>query len=175
MKNRIIKQYIDSLLGQKLLDITCEADLLDIGFENRILHISSQALGRVLKNNKILVTTLDYQSWDEKESVNNDEWYNVDRYRQDIVGGIVISVKKSRCGDLFIKMSNGIRIEVLIGGGEHHYGDHDEQWVLFDKRGVKETLTFLTVFNDEIDYDELNIFELINNNNPNLHHVDESG
>ncbi len=150
MEHRTIQEILDTLLGQKLIYITCEADILDIGFEKKILHVSS--LGRIVKNNRILLTTFDYQSWDEIESTNNDEWYNVEKHRQEIVGGIVVSVKISECGDLFISLNNGIEIEVFVSEAEHHYGCQEEQWVLFDNKEEKSSIYFLTQYNDGIEY-----------------------
>lgn len=65
--------------------------MLMFHFGNYALH--TQCLTRIVKNNDILVTTQDYQSWDGEESENNDEWHNLDKFEPVIVGGKVTSVE----------------------------------------------------------------------------------
>lgn len=73
--------FIHSLVGKRLLNVCCAAEILTFDFFPLALHASGYA--RIIKNSDILVTTLDYQSWDLSESTNNDEWFNVKQYYND--------------------------------------------------------------------------------------------
>ena len=142
-------RFVNRLVGKKLLRVCCEAEILDFDFAPLALH--AMGCSRVIKNNDILVTTLDYQSWDLDESTHNDEWFNVERFYSEILGGTVISVEVSLCHDLRIKLDNNIVIECLIANAYPHYGEEQEQWVLFEP--TKDySGTFLTVYNKSIDF-----------------------
>ena len=54
--------FIHSLVGKRLLNVCCAAEILTFDFFPLALHASGYA--RIIKNSDILVTTLDYQSWD---------------------------------------------------------------------------------------------------------------
>ena len=72
MKKELI-QNLKRLIGQKLnlIIFACQMIMLDFGKD----AIHCQALTRISKNDDILFTTFDYQTWDQKESENNDEYY----------------------------------------------------------------------------------------------------
>ena len=53
--------FIHSLVGKRLLNVCCAAEILTFDFFPLALHASGYA--RIIKNSDILVTTLDYQSW----------------------------------------------------------------------------------------------------------------
>lgn len=142
-------QFVNLLVGKKLLHFCCEAEILDFDFAPLALH--AMGCSRVIKNNDILVTTLDYQSWDLDESTHNDEWFNVERFYSEIIDGTVISVEISLCHDLRIKLDNNIVIECLIANAYPHYGEEQEQWVLFEPT-KDHSGTFLTVYNKSIDF-----------------------
>ena len=55
---------LERLVGSKLEDIKLACQMLILNFGNVGIHC--QQFTRVSKNNDILFTTLDYQSWDEK-------------------------------------------------------------------------------------------------------------
>lgn len=148
MKNEAV-QFVNLLVGKKLLHFCCEAEILDFDFAPLALH--AMGCSRVIKNNDILVTTLDYQSWDLDESTHNDEWFNVERFYSEIIDGTVISVEISLCHDLRIKLDNNIVIECLIANAYPHYGEEQEQWVLFEPT-KDHSGTFLTVYNKSIDF-----------------------
>lgn len=144
-----IVQFVHSLVGKKLVHFCCEAEILDFSFESMVLH--GMGFTRVIKNNDILVTTLDYQSWDGVVSTNNDEWYNVKKYNSEIVGGTVTSVEISPWNDLRVELDNGVTIECLIANAYPHFEKEFEQWVLFD--GTKdESGAFLSVCNKTVDH-----------------------
>ena len=52
--------FIHSLVGKRLLNVCCAAEILTFDFFPLALHASGYA--RIIKNSDILVTTLDYQS-----------------------------------------------------------------------------------------------------------------
>lgn len=140
-------QFTNLLVGKKLIRLCCEADMLDFDFESLALH--AMGCSRVIKSNDILATTLDYQSWDLSESTHNDEWFNVEKFRSDIIGGVVISVEISPWHDLRIKLDNNVVIECLIANAHPHYAEEQEQWVLFEP-ARDHSGTFLTVYNKKI-------------------------
>ena len=140
-------QFVNRLAGKKLLHFCCEADILDFDFAPLALH--AMGCSRVIKNGDILVTTLDYQSWDLHESAHNDEWFNVEKFHSEIIGGVVISVEISPCHDLRIELDNQVKIECLIANAYPHYGEEQEQWVLFEPTR-DHSGAFLTVYNKSI-------------------------
>ena len=92
--------------------------------------IHCQCLTRIIKGMDILFTTQDYQSWDEKEDTNNDEWYFCNKYKAIIEGGVVEEININNMNDLFIKLDNGVCIEVYVSNGYYHYEEEQEQWRL---------------------------------------------
>jgi len=146
-----VVQFVNLLMGKKLTHFCCEAEILDFDFSPLVLH----ALGhsRVIKNEDILVTTLDYQSWDLSESTHNDEWFNMKRFSSEIIGGTVISVEVSPWHDLRVELDNGVVIECLIANAYPHYAKEYEQWVLFEHT-KEHNGTFLTVYNKSIDFNK---------------------
>ena len=85
----------------------------------------------MIYENDILVTTLDYQNWDVEVDTNNDEWYFVEKYNDQIVGGVVKSVNVSVLYDVVIELDNGIRIELINKNGYNHFDEECEQWRFF--------------------------------------------
>ncbi|MBD5460624.1 MAG: hypothetical protein HDR26_06740 [Lachnospiraceae bacterium] len=142
-----VVQFVNLLVGKKLLHLCCEAEILDFDFAPLALH--AMGCTRIIKNNDILVTTLDYQSWDLKESKHNDEWYNMEKFNSEIINGTVISVEISPYHDLRIGLDNNVVIECLIANAYPHYDDEQEQWVLFEPT-KDHSGTFLTVYNKGI-------------------------
>lgn len=124
---------------------------MDFSFGPLALH--AMGCSRILKGIDILVTTLDYQSWDQMESTNNDEWFNMRRFNAEIVGGSVVSVQVSPWHDLVIRLDNDVMIECLVANACPHYGKELEQWVLFESTGDGNG-TFLTVYNKMVDFHE---------------------
>lgn len=51
-------QFVNSLIGKKLVHFCCEAEILDFDFSSMVLH--AMGCSRIIKNNDILVTTFDY-------------------------------------------------------------------------------------------------------------------
>lgn len=151
MKKEAI-EFVNSLVGRKLVSLCCEAEILDLDFAPLVLH--GMGCSRVIKNNDILITTMDYQSWDGEDSTHNDEWFNVKRFNSEIVGGTVISVEVSPCHDLRVYLDNGVAIECLIANSYPNYEEALEQWVLFeaskDRRGHPGI--FLAVYNKSVSF-----------------------
>ena len=145
-----VMNFIHSLVGKKLLNVCCAAEVLTFDFSPLALHAPGYA--RIIRNSDILVTTSDYQSWDLSESANNDEWFNVAKFHTEIIGGVVLSVTLSPWNDLHIDLDNGVIIECLIANSYPHYNEEQEQWVLFE-RG-KDHKPFLTVYNKRVEFIE---------------------
>jgi len=123
-------QFVNTLLGKKPLRVCGETEIPDFGFAPPTLHAMGST--RVIKNNDILVTTPDYQSWGQVESTRNDEWFNLKRYRPEIAGGSAVSVKISPWHDPRIGLDNGVTIKCLTSNAYPHYAEGLEQWVLFE-------------------------------------------
>lgn len=111
--------------------------------------LQAQCLARIICKNDVLVTTSDYQSWDGEVEENNDEWYFVEQNRDRIVGGMVTSVNVNVLHDVVIILDNGIRIELFIKNGYHHFDDESEQWVFFKHHD--HSYPFITVYSKTVD------------------------
>ncbi|EOS63490.1 hypothetical protein [Oscillibacter sp. 1-3] len=147
-------QFVNQLVGKRLLHFCCEAEILDFDFAPLALH--AMGCSRVIKNNDILVTTFDYQLWDLSESTHNDEWFNAEKFYSEIIDGTVISVEISPWYDLRIKLDNNVVIECLIANAYPHYDEEQEQWVLFEPT-EDHSGTFLTVYNKRIDFHNVHV------------------
>ncbi len=132
---KTLQNYLNKLIGMKLekINLACQMIQLDFGKCN----IHCQTFARIKKENDILFTTYDYQSWDEKEDVNNDEWYFFNKYKKEIINGVVVKVLFSNTYDLTLILDNGITIEIFVSNGYHHYVEEQEQWrFLIDTKNV---------------------------------------
>ena len=125
-----LEKIIKQIIGLKLDAVLLACEMLMFNFEQYSLHV--QCLARIIKNNDILVTTLDYQSWDGEIDTNNDEWYNLDKYRSEIEGGKVLSVEVNSLYDLIITLDNDITIQIFIMNGYPHYDGDREQYRFFE-------------------------------------------
>ncbi|MBQ4601927.1 MAG: hypothetical protein IJB24_03610 [Clostridia bacterium] len=143
----MLNECLQSIVGKQLDTLNLACQMMMFSFENYALH--TQCLTRIICENDILVTTFDYQSWDGEEESNNDEWYFVEKYRSKIAGGIVTSVNVTHFHDVEIVMSNGVKIELFIKNGYHHFDDEHEQWTFF-KRG-DHSYPFITVYSKTVD------------------------
>lgn len=142
--------FINLWVGKRLESINNICEMLDIGFsDNLILH--GMGLTRIFINDDLLITTIDYNSWDESESKNNDEWFNTDKYKDQIIGGIVTNITISKSNDLFLELDNGGRIECYIANAYPHYAEECEQWVLFEYN-KSHSGRHLTAYNKRISF-----------------------
>ena len=141
-----LNEHLQIILGKQLDALNMACEMMMFSFEEFALH--AQCLTRIVYDEDILVTTLDYQSWDGEEE-NNDEWYFVEQNRAKIVGGTVTSVSVNALHDVAIILDNGIRIELFIKNGYHHFEDEQEQWVFFKHHD--HSYPFITVYNKSVD------------------------
>ena len=123
-----LHNYLDQLVGIKLKDIKLACQMIILDFGNIGIHC--QQFTRVSKNDDILFTTLDYQSWDEKVDTNNDEKYFFDKYRNEIIGGVVARIIYTKFNDVTIIFDNGVVIEIFVSNGYNHFVDEIEHWRL---------------------------------------------
>ena len=142
-----LKGHLQTIVGKQLDGLNLACEMMMFSFEEYALH--AQCLTRIICDNDILVTTLDYQSWDGEVDSNNDEWYFVERHRAEIVGGIVTSVNVTPLHDVVIILDNGIRIELFIKNGYCHFDDEHEQWVFF--KCDDHSYPFITVYSKTVD------------------------
>ncbi len=122
-------KLIQNIVGLKLNAIRYACEMLMFDFERYAIH--AQCLTRIIKDNDILLTTLDYQSWDGEHEENNDEYYNLAKYKSEIEGGKVLSVEVNPLCDVTIVMDNGITIQILIRNSYAHYDEENEQYRFF--------------------------------------------
>ena len=142
-----LNEHLQVIVGKQLVALNMTCEMMMFSFEKYELH--TQCLTRIICDNDILVTTLDYQSWDGETEENNDEWYFVEQNRGKIVGGTVTSVKVNALHDVTIVLDNGISIELFVKNGYHHYDDKQEQWVFFKHHD--HSYPFVTVYNKTVD------------------------
>ena len=142
-----LNEHLQVIVGKRLAALNMACEMMMFSFEKYELH--TQCLTRIICENDILVTTLDYQSWDGKSEENNDEWYFVEQNRAKIVGGMVTSVTINALHDISIVLNNGIKIELFVKNGYHHFDDEQKQWVFFKHHD--HSYPFITVYNKTVD------------------------
>ncbi|MBQ8720006.1 MAG: hypothetical protein IJY65_03125 [Clostridia bacterium] len=142
-----LNEQLQIIVGKRLEDLHLVCELMSFSFEEYAFH--ALGLTRIICENDILVTTIDYLSWDGERDTNNDEWYFVEQYRDKIIGGTVVSVTVSPLYDVVIILDNGIRIETYKKNGYHHFEDECEQWVFF--KVDDHSNPFITVWNKTVD------------------------
>ena len=117
------------LVGQVMTDLGAHYEILILRFGEYEIHVSCFA--RILHNGKILLTTQDYQSWDEKDHKHNDMYLNIAKYGETLIGQKVRSVEVSLINDLFIVLDNDTRIEIYNSEASHHLSEESEQWFFY--------------------------------------------
>ena len=136
------------LVGETLTDIGVYYDLLKLTFGEYEIHASCFA--RVTCDQKVLFTTQDYQSWDEKESKHNDLYINIADHGGSLIDRTVQSVEVSSVNDLIIVLDNGARIEIFnSNGGQLHFTEWSEQWFFFKPKN--ESYPYLSVSNGGVE------------------------
>lgn len=131
------------LVGQTLCDLGAHYEILILRFGEYEIHISCFA--RIIHDGKILLTTQDYQSWDEKDHKHNDMYLNIAKHGATLIGQRVQSVEVSKVNDLFVGLENGVRIEIYSGEGSHQLSEESEQWFFYKPND--KTYPFLSVTN----------------------------
>ncbi len=142
-----LKEHLQVIVGKKLDALNLACEMMMFSFGEYELH--AQCLTRIICENDILVTTLDYQSWDGEVEGNNDEWYFVEQYRAKIAGGMVTSVNVNPLHDVVIILDNGIKIELFVQNGYHHFDEEHEQWMFFKRHDY--SYPFVTVYSKTVD------------------------
>ena len=142
-----LNEYLQVIVGKKLEKLNLACEMMMFSFEEYAFH--TLGLTRIIKDNDILVTTLDYQNWDGEVNENNDEWYFANKYRDEIEGGVVTAVSVSPLYDVEIIMNNGVKIELFVKNGYHHFDDENEQWVFF--RHDDHEHPFISVWSKSVD------------------------
>ena len=117
------------LVGQTLGDLGAHYEILILRFGEYEIHISCFA--RIIHDGKILLTTQDYQSWDEKDHKENDMYLNIAKYGETLIGQKVRSVEVSPINDLFIVLDNDTRIEIYNSEASHQLSEESDQWFFY--------------------------------------------
>ncbi|MDE7405961.1 MAG: hypothetical protein K2M89_03695 [Clostridiales bacterium] len=137
MKSFDLQNILNNIIGLHLTDIKHACEMLMFHFDKYAIH--ARCLTRIIKEDDILLTTADYQSWDGKNDKNNDEWYNIDKYKSSIEGGTVVSVEVNKLCDLYITLDNNVTIQIIIQSGYSHYDEEREQYRFFEIGADDET------------------------------------
>ncbi len=125
-----LEKLIKNIVGLKLNAIRCTCEMLMFDFGQYSLH--AQCLTRIIKDDDILLTTFDYQSWDGKNEKNNDEYYNLTKYKSEIESGKVLAVEMNPLCDVIITLDNGVIIQIFIQNSYAHYDKESEQYRFFE-------------------------------------------
>ena len=129
-----LKNLISKIVGFRFTDVgwACNMLMFNFGSNDVEYAIHAQCFTRIIKNDDILVTTLDWQSWDGEHEDNNDYLYNLKKFKHDIEGGIVLSVEVNALFDVTITLDNGVSIQIFVGNSYQHYDDEWEQYRFFE-------------------------------------------
>ena len=117
------------LVGQVMTDLGAHYEILILRFGEYDIHVSCFA--RIIHDGRILLTTQDYQSWDEKDHKHNDMYLNIAKYGETLIGQKVRSVEVSPINDLFIVLDNDTRIEIYNSEASHQLSEESEQWFFY--------------------------------------------
>ncbi|MBE6925531.1 MAG: hypothetical protein E7461_01690 [Ruminococcaceae bacterium] len=144
-----IKDYLELLNGKTLSNLSLACEMMMFTFDNIAIH--SQCFTRILYRDQILLTTLDYQNWDETDDKNNDEWYNLSLHKNLIINNRVSKAQLMDTNDLFIWLENNIQIQMLISNSSPHYVEDSEQWRIFqnDSEDFPHTVIYSNSIQDE--------------------------
>lgn len=134
MNSSELNNVISKIVGLRFTDVgwACNTLLFNFGGNDVKYAIHAQCFTRIIKNNDILVTTIDWNSWDGEHDENNDYLYNLKKFKPDIEGGMVVSVEVNALFDVIIKLDNGVIIQLFIGNSYQHYDDEWEQYRFFE-------------------------------------------
>ena len=128
-----LKNVISKIVGLRFTNVggACNMLMFTFGSNDVEYAIHAQCFTRIIKNDDILVTTFDWQSWDGKNEENNDYLYNLKKFKPDIEGGIVVLVEVNTLFDVTITLDNGVTIQIFIDNSYQHYNDEWEQYRFF--------------------------------------------
>lgn len=117
------------LVGQTLDDLGAHQQILIFRFGEYEIH--ADCFTRIVRRGRILLTSLDYQSWDGTDYAHNDMYTNIAVHGGDLIGQTVQSVEISQVRDLVITLSEGARIEIYCCAGSRRFSDEAEQWFFY--------------------------------------------
>ena len=72
-----LNEHLQIIVGKQLDDLHLVCELMSFAFEEYAFH--ALGLTRIIHENDILVTTIDYLNWDRETDTNNDERYFVEQ------------------------------------------------------------------------------------------------
>ena len=143
--NKSIPVY--KLVGQVMTDLGAHYEILILRFGEYEIHVSCFA--RIIHDGKVLLTTQDYQSWDEKDHKHNDMYLNIAKHGETLIGQKVQSVEVSPINDLFIVLDNDTRIEIYNSEGSHQLSEESEQWFFYKPKD--KTYPYWSVTNNGVE------------------------
>ena len=143
--NKSIPVY--ELVGQVMTDLGAHYEIMILRFGEYEIHVSCFA--RIIHSGKILLTTQDYQSWDEKDHKHNDMYLNIAKHGATLIGQTVRSVEVSKVNDLFIVLGNDVQIEIYSSAGSHRLSEESEQWFFYKPKD--KTYPYWSVTNNGVE------------------------
>ena len=135
------------LVGQVMTDLGAHYEIMILRFGEYEIHVSCFA--RIIHDGKILLTTQDYQIWDEKDHKHNDMYLNIAKYGETLIGQKVRSVEVSPTNDLFIVLDNDTRIEIYNSEASHQLSEESEQWFFYKPKD--KTYPYWSVTNNGVE------------------------
>lgn len=93
-----------------------------------------------------MLTTMDYQSWDEKDHRHNDMYISIAKHGEALLGQKVQTVEISPANDLFVTLENNARIEIFSSNGNLQLTDEKEQWFFYKPKD--KTYPYLCITNN---------------------------
>lgn len=129
-----LAKLIKKIVSSRFTEVGWACNMLMFNFAGNDIEyaIHAQCFTRIIKNDDILVTTFDWQSWDGEHEENNDYLYNLKKFKPDIEGGIVLSVEVNSLFDVIITLDNGVTIQIFIDRSYPHYNEGWEQYRFFE-------------------------------------------
>ena len=137
-KNIILKNFI----GGRIINISRICNLLSIRMilsDNHTISLHVQSFFRIMKRNKVVVSSEDMYRCSEKISSETFEWdvpgnsifdETLQKYHEELVNSNILQVRKSKNGDLLLVLENGIVLQILIDTAvsEEKYRIFDENF-----------------------------------------------
>lgn len=145
IRTKIIDR-LELLKGKNLDNLSLACEMMMFTFGDIVIH--SQCFTRILCKERVLLTTLDYQNWDETDAENNDEWYNLSLHKSIIINNKVVKTQITNTNDLYIWLENDIQLQIFISNGSPHYVEDCEQWRIFEID--RKTIPHIVVYSNRI-------------------------
>ncbi|PII03671.1 hypothetical protein B9P96_001020 [Acholeplasma laidlawii] len=133
MNNNVMIK-IEDINNSTLTCVKLVANMLCLNFtkEDLTSSLHIQCFYRIHKNNKVLVTSQDYHTFDydngDEDGTSNDLWKNLSNISNQIEGQLVTQVLTSDLKDIILFLSNDFHIDIIISNSKSNFEDMIEQY-----------------------------------------------